>query len=70
MSEAHCVGCQRDARGSRGPQLFVNNGKIDIRLLGKGNSNPMAQVRSTKIISMIKWIRTSSLLIKISLLCE
>ena len=39
-----------------------------VRLPGKGNSNSHgAQGRSTKIISMIKWIRTSKLSIKNSL---
>ena len=33
--------------------------KVDIRLPEKGIQTPMAQGRSTKIISMIKWIRTS-----------
>jgi len=32
--------------------------------LEKGIQTPMAQGRSTKIISMIKWIRTSRLSIK------
>jgi len=38
--------------------------KVDIRLHGKGNSNFMAQGRSTQIIWMTKWIRTSRLSIK------
>ena len=41
--------------------------KVDVRLPGKGNSTPVAQGRSTKIISMIMWTRTSRLSIKISL---
>jgi len=41
--------------------------KVDIRLPEKGIQTPMAQGRSTIIISMIKWIRTSRLLIKNSL---
>ena len=41
--------------------------KVDIRLPGNGNSTPMAQGRSTEIISMIEWIRTSRLSIQISL---
>ena len=41
--------------------------KVDIRLTDEGVQTPMAQGRSTKIISMIKWIRTSKLSIKISL---
>ena len=40
---------------------------VDIRLPGKGIQTPMAQGRSTKIISMIKWIRTSRLSTKNSL---
>ena len=39
---------------------FANN-------LEKGGQTPMAQSRSTKIMSIIKWIRTSRLLIKKSL---
>jgi len=35
--------------------------------LEKGIQTPMAQDRSTKIISMIKWIRTSRLSMKNSL---
>ena len=35
--------------------------KVDIRLPGKRIQAPMAQGRSTKVISMIKWIRTSRL---------
>jgi len=35
--------------------------------LEKGNQTPMAQGRSTEIISMIKWIRTSRLSMKNSL---
>jgi len=42
--------------------------EVDIRLPGKGNSNSVAQGRSTKTISMIKWIRTSRLSMKNSLL--
>ena len=41
--------------------------KVDIRLPGKVHSKSMAQGRSTKIISMIKWIRISRLSIKNSL---
>jgi len=41
--------------------------KVDIRLPEKGIQTLMALGRSTKIISMIKWIRTSRLSIKISL---
>jgi hypothetical protein len=41
--------------------------KVDRRLPGKENSNSMTQVRSTKIISMIEWIRNSRLSIKYSL---
>ena len=41
--------------------------KDDIRLPGKGGSNSMAQGRSTNIISMIGWIRTSRLSIRNSL---
>jgi len=40
---------------------------VDIRLPGKGNSNSMAQGRSTKIILMIKWSWTSRLSTKNSL---
>ena len=43
---------------------------VDMRLPGKGNSTPMVQGRSTKIISIIKWIRTSRLSIKNSLSYE
>ena len=32
--------------------------------LGKGTQTPMAHGRSTEIITMIKWIRTSRLSIK------
>ena len=32
--------------------------KVDIRLPEKGNARSMAHGRSTKMISMIKWIRT------------
>ena len=35
--------------------------KVDMRLPGKGIQTPIAQGRSTEIISMIKWIRTSRL---------
>ena len=38
--------------------------------LEKGIHTPMAQGRSTKIISMIEWIRTSRLLTKKSLSAE
>ena len=38
--------------------------KVDIRLHGKGIQTPMAQGRSTEIIYMIRWIRTSRLSIK------
>ena len=41
--------------------------KVDKRQPGKGNSNSMAQGRSTETISMIKWICTSRLSIRISL---
>ena len=41
--------------------------KADIRLLEMGIQTPMAQGRPTKIISMIRWIRTSRLPIKSSL---
>ena len=41
--------------------------KVDIGYLEKGIQTPMAQGRSTKIITMIKWIRTSGLSIKNSL---
>ena len=41
--------------------------KVDIRLTEKEIQTPTAQGRSTKIISMIKWIRTSRLSIKNSL---
>ena len=41
--------------------------KIDTRLPGKRKSNSMAQGQSTKIISMMQWIRTSRLPIKDSL---
>ena len=40
---------------------------VDIRLHGKGNSNSHGAGRSTKIIYMIQWIRTSRLPMKISL---
>ena len=39
----------------------------DIWLPGKGDSTPMAQCRSTKIVSTIKWIRTTSVSIRNSL---
>ena len=42
-------------------------GQVDIRLHGNGIQSPMVQGRYTKIISMIKWIRTSGLSINISL---
>jgi len=38
--------------------------KVDIGYLAKGIQTPMAQGRSTKTISMVKWIRTSKLSIK------
>ena len=41
--------------------------KVDVRFPGKEIQTPMAQGRSTKIISMIKWIQTSKLSIKNSL---
>ena len=41
--------------------------KVDIRLPGKGNSNPHGTRPVHQIISLIKWIRTSSLSIKNSL---
>jgi len=44
--------------------------KVDIWLPGKETSTPMAQGRSTKTISMIKWIRTSRLSIKNSVSLE
>ena len=44
--------------------------KVDIMLPGKGNLNFLAQDRSPKIISMIKWIRNSGLSIKILSLLE
>ena len=38
--------------------------KVDIRLSGKGNSNSHGARQDHKIISMIKWIRTSRMSIK------
>ena len=54
---------------SRGFGLSVANArKVDVRLyLEKEIHPPLAQGRSTKIISVIKWIRTSRLSIKSSL---
>ena len=47
--------------------MYTLRMKVDIRLPGKVNSNSVAQGRSTKMISMIMWTRTSRLSIKISL---
>jgi len=41
--------------------------KVDVRLPGKGNSNPHGARPVHLIITMIKWIRTSRLSIKNSL---
>jgi len=41
--------------------------QVDVRLPGKGNSNPHGARPVHQIISMIKWIRTSRLSIKNSL---
>jgi hypothetical protein len=41
--------------------------KVDIGYLEKGIQTPMARGRSTKIISMMKWIRTSRLSLQNSL---
>ena len=41
--------------------------RLVLGFLDKGIQTPMAQGRSAKIVSMIKWIRTSRLLIKNSL---
>jgi len=41
--------------------------KVDVRLLGKGNSNSHGARPVHQIITMIKWIRTSRLPIKNSL---
>ena len=41
--------------------------KVDVRLPGKGNSNSHGARPVHLIITMIKWIRTSRLLIKYSL---
>ena len=45
----------------------VSSSVVDIRLHGKEIQTSMAQGRSTKIISMIEWIRTNRSAIKNSL---
>ena len=46
---------------------IASSRKIDIRLPGKGNSNPHGARPVHLIITMIKWIQTSRLSIKNSL---
>jgi hypothetical protein len=53
-----CLVLPRDKRES------CQTRKVDIRLPEKQNQTPMAQDRSTKIVSMISCIRTSRLSIK------
>ena len=48
--------------------LHLYDGKVDMRLPGKGNSNSHGARPVHQIISMIKWIRTSRLSIQNSLL--
>ena len=50
--------------------IFAKYKKVDIRLPKKREKNPMAQGRSTELISMIKWIQTSMLSIQDSLCIE
>jgi hypothetical protein len=61
------VGRDRTKRELPSKRVLLGGVEVDIRLPGKGNSNPVAQGRSSRIISMIKWTRTSRLSIKISL---
>jgi hypothetical protein len=44
--------------------LKVEGVVVDVRLPENGNSNSMAQGRSTTIISVIKWVRSSRLSIR------
>ena len=46
---------------------YIHTRKVDVRLPGKGNSNSNGARPVHLIITMIKWIRTSSLSIKNSL---
>ena len=46
---------------------YLERLKVDVRLPGKGNSNPHGARPVHLIITMIKWIRTSRLSIKNSL---
>ena len=47
--------------------LHLPSRKVDVKLPGKGNSNSHGARPVQLIITMIKWIRTSGLLIKNSL---
>ena len=54
-------------RGTQTPTILNPNRKVDVRLLGEGNSHSHGAKTVHQIISMIKWIRTSRLSIKKSL---
>ena len=56
-----------ELRNAASAFVLCSDRQVDTRLPGNGNSNPHGQGRSSKIISMIKWIRTSRVSIKKSL---
>ena len=60
----------RDDRRARLPLHHDRCRKVDVRLPGKGNSNSHGARPVHLIITMIKWIRTSGLSMKNSLLRE
>jgi len=66
LAHSHSPGARR---GGGGCGTTCRRARLRSRcpLLEKGIQTPMAQGRSTEIISMIKWTRTSSLSITISL---
>jgi len=63
MSEVPMYHCRRNS----GRRVWEYLRKVDARLPGKGNPNSRGARPVHLIITMIKWIRTSSLSIKNSL---
>ena len=54
----------RAESGQRGSVSSGQSSSVSRGYMEQGIQTPMAQGRSTKIISMIKWIRTSRLVVK------
>ena len=63
----HVARTHRHVRVDHSCQIYPTLRKVDVRLPGKGNSNPHGARPVHLIITMIKWIRTSRLSIKNSL---